>query len=196
VIKFMQYVNLFANRKFPSVLQNTLTRLANLWPVIIWRVFTLDVTNFFIRLYSISAEGEVTPLIHETTTYSYGNGSMPWLKLRFLHVTESIALVSIFTTLKYFPSKPELFRDKLVRYAHSVVPSMSHPPAALRFEYVSLQKTENGFAFIPVGSHTVDLQTDVITEEKYLPEFDYARPAAHSPVRESAGVGAYTPRSP
>jgi len=195
VIKFMQYVNLFANRKFPSFLQNSLTRLANLWPVIIWRVFTVDVTNFFIRLYSVSGKGEVTPLVHETTTFNYRNGSRLWLKLRFLHVTESIALASVFTTLKYFPSKPELFRDKLVRYAHSVVPSMPYSPAALRFEYVSLQKTESGFAFIPVGSHTVDLQTDVITEDKYLPEFDYARPAAHSPVRESAEVGAYTPRS-
>src|SRR5262249_16201587 len=46
-VKAMQYLNLFADVRYPEPLQSWLTRYANFVPIIMWRVFTPDVTNFF-----------------------------------------------------------------------------------------------------------------------------------------------------
>jgi len=191
-IKVLQYLNFFANWRAPEPLQSIANHLANLWPVIIWRVFTVDVTNFFVRIYSITNDEIATRVVHEAEAYNYRHWRNLRLKLRFLHVTESIALTSVFTTLKYFPSRPELFRDKLVRYAQSVALMLPKTPQALRFEYVSIQKGKGEFLFIPTGTFKVDLRDLTVTEEKHIKDYDYARPNDHGPVRESSGFGAYT----
>ena len=190
--KVVQYLNFFANWRAPEPLQSVVTGFGNLWPVIIWRVFTVDVTNFFVRIYSISSDGISTRVVHESETYSYRDWKNLRLKLRFLHVTESIALVSVFTTLKYFPSRPELFRDKLVRYAQSVAVMLPEKPQALRFEYMSIEKSREKFLFVPTGSFKVDLRDLTITEEQYVGD---AWPTGSSRVRESSSFGAYTAKT-
>ena len=193
--KVVQYLNFFANWRAPEPLQSIVNRFGNLWPVIIWRVFTVDVTNFFIRIYSISSDGVVTRVVHEAETYSYRDWKNLRLKLRFLHVTESIALVSVFTTRKYFPSRPELFYDKLVRYAQSVALMLPEMPQALRFEYMSIEKSKEKFLFVPTGSFKVDLRDLTMTEEQRVRDYDYARPTERSRVRESSAFGTYTART-
>ena len=114
----MQYLNLFGKRELPRPLQQALTWFANRVPVIMWRVFTPDVTNFFVRIYRIDrASGERTPIVHEDTTYSYRDRASWRRSLRFLHVTESIAFTTVFTTIKYFRSQRELFESRLRAYA-------------------------------------------------------------------------------
>jgi hypothetical protein len=192
--KVVQYLNFFANWRAPEPLQSVVNWFGNLWPVIIWRVFTVDVTNFFIRIYSISSDGVVTRVVHEAETYSYRDWKNLRLKLRFLQVTESIALVSVFTTRKYFPSRPELFYDKLVRYAQSVALMLPEMPQALRFEYMSIEKSREKFLFVPKGSFKVDLTDLTMTEEQHVRDYDDARPTEHSWVRECS-AGTYTPRT-
>ncbi len=50
VVKFVQYYNLFANRRLPEPWQAWIAGYANRMPIIMWRVFTPDVTNFFFRI--------------------------------------------------------------------------------------------------------------------------------------------------
>lgn len=186
-VKFLQYYNLFANKSLPQPWQKWLSTYANFVPIIMWRVFTPDVTNFYLRIYEENPE---RPLC-DHQTFSWGGWS--WLKLRFLHVTESIASVSVFTTLKYFPSNRALFNEKLVKYSLSLQHALGRPVERLRYEYVAITKMEDRFAFWHVGNFRVDLNTHQVSEEKLIEEFDFAAPSKFSPVRESAAPGSFTP---
>jgi len=190
--KFTQYYNLFANRTLPGPLQKWVTTYANQVPIIMWRVFTPDVTNFFVRIYEEDPKTGQTRTLLDENTFRLKRWS--WLELRFLHVTESIASVSVFTTLKYFPSNRALFNDKLLRYSLSLQHALSRPVERLRYEYVLIHKFPDKFGFVHVGNFYVDLNTNSVTEEKLVSDFDFAAPSRFSPVRESASVGGFTPR--
>ncbi|MDB4962324.1 MAG: uncharacterized protein JWP01_2323 [Myxococcales bacterium] len=193
VLKVMQYLNLFAKIELPGPLQKGLTWYANKVPIIMWRVFTPDVTNFFVRIHRVDrATGAKTPLVHEDTTYSYRDLRQWRRSLRYLHVTESIALTTVFTTLKYFRSQRALFEERLRAYA----PTLGEPGALLEFEYVAILKGEETFEFLPVTRFTIDLVSNEITEDRLVPEFEYDAPAKYSHIKETAGYGTYAPRDP
>ena len=193
VIKVMQYLNLFAKIELPGPLQRGLTWFANRVPIIMWRVFTPDVTNFFVRIYRIDrASGERTPIVHEDTTYSYRDRAHWRRSLRFLHVTESIAFTTVFTTLKYFRSQRELFEGRLRAYAAT----LGEDGALLELEYVAILKGERAFEFLPVTRFRLDLATGELSETRLVPDFEYDAPAKHSHIKETAGYGTYAPRDP
>jgi hypothetical protein len=192
-VKVMQYLNLFAKIELPWPLQPALTWFANRVPIIMWRVFTPDVTNFFIRIYRIDrGTGEATPLVHEATTYAYRDLGRWRRSMRFLHVTESIALTTVFTMLKYFRSQRALFEDRLRAYAAT----LGEPGAVLAFEYVAILKGERAFEYLPVTRFTVDLVSGEIVETRLVPDFAYEAPAKYSHIKETAGFGTYAPRAP
>lgn len=195
VVKVTQYLNLFANWHWPQPWQGLISRYANTVPITMWRVFTPDVTNFWIKIYEvIPATGKEIPVLDETT-YSVRGWSEPAMKLRFLHVTESIALTSVFTTLKYFPSKPELFAEKLLTYARSLEVTLKRPVEAFRFEYVAIFKQPDHFQFLSVGDFHLDMSTGKVEITKRVPEFDFSAPSKYSPVRESSAPGTYERKS-
>lgn len=192
VVKVVQYVNFFGRVSLPQPFQRLISWYANWLPIIIWRVFTPDVINFFVRIHGEdAATRHWNAISHEDTTYNYKNWGAPWLKLRFLHVMESISIVSVFTTLKYFPSNRRLFQQKLISYAHSLNVSLSSPCTKFRFDYVRIDKTETCFAYNHVMTFCVDLATGEVTEERLLDSFDPKRPAARSPVVETVAPGSY-----
>jgi hypothetical protein len=190
-VKAMQYLNLFANLRYPEPLQSWLTRYANFVPIIMWRVFTPDVTNFFIRIAEIDrASGRETPIADEDTAYSYRHWKNLSEKLRFLHVTESIAITTVFTTLKYFKSKRGLFEAKLVEYARSLGRG---DRALIHFQYVAILKGEREFKYVNVCDFVVDPRDGTVEERKLIPEFSYSAPAQYSHITETTGYGSYAP---
>lgn len=195
-VKIMQYTNLFANRALPQPWQDWLSRYANAVPIIIWRVFTPDVTNFYLRIYEVEACTGQRRVLLDESTFRLSALREPglWLKLRFWHVTEAIALVSVFTTLKYFPSERALFEQKLLTYSRSLEVALGRSLDRLCYEYVSIRKGRQ-FEFLHVGNFHVDGGRGTVREEKLVPEFDWAAPADHSPVRESTHPGVFTPRA-
>jgi hypothetical protein len=184
VVKFTQYANLLKNWSWPRPLQQLLDRYANGVPIIMWRVFTPDVTNFYVRV----RDHEGRYLVDEQT-YSLGGWSRPWFKLRMLHVCESIALTSVFTTLRYFPSRPELFEQKILEYSRSLgdFPSLS-------YEVVAIFKGEQRFEFRHVETARVDRTTGAVVRERLDEHYDFARPSKYSPVREASAPGSYVKR--
>jgi len=190
IIKMTQYLNLFANRALPGLLQAVITKIADGVPIIMWRVFTPDVTNFFVRIYK-SESGERKLLVGETNIYEYRNWKDFWIKMRFLHVVESIALVSVFNTVKYFPSKTELFEERLIRYAKSIAASFKSPIQKMEFEYVLVKKMTKNFLFKPVMNIVVNLREEQIVKKVIDPEFDLSETALFSPIRECASAGTY-----
>jgi hypothetical protein len=175
------FYNFYARGRLPGPLQRALEAYTNFFGIIIWRVFSVDVVNFFIRIHREPARGGARTLV---SRYGWGGG------LRYGHVCESVTVTSLFTTLKYYPSNADLFRDRLLRYARTVP-----CPAGdvLVFEYVSLRKAERRFESFTAAEYIVDLRAGTM-EERVLDGTVSVR-AAHavSPVHEGLQPGTYVP---
>lgn len=173
------FYNFYARRPLPSLLQRALDRYTNAFGIMIWRVFSVDLVNFFIRIHSERRDG--TDRVPAARL-----GSWP----RFNHVGEMICITSLFTTMKYYPGQDALFRERLLRYARTI------PRAADRvlvFEYVSVVKRPGSFDWVPVAEYRVDVDAGTIGEKAIDPAFSTRAAHADSPVHEGALPGSYAP---
>lgn len=192
VIKLTQYLNFYGNRELPGFLQRAITRLASWIPIIIWRVFTPDVTNFFVRIHAIDrSTGRSRTIADEDTAYSYKSWRSIREKLRFLMVTESITVTTVFTTQRYFPSDPSIFEKRLIRYAKSL---SFRPGEDLKFQVVMIAKMDRCFEYIPVIEYLVTDECSKIVETRLRDDYDFRSKAKFSPIRESQGYGKYAPK--
>lgn len=173
------YYNFYARRSLPAPLQRALERYTNFFGMIIWRVFSVDLVNFFIRLQREPRDGgERIPVSRL--------GAWP----RFNHVGEMICLTSLFTSLKYYPSNDAIFTDRLLRYARTVP---RHAGDRIVFEYVSVVRRHDRFDWVTVAHYIVDVDAGVVIEQ--LVDKSFSPRAAHavSPVHEGALPGSYAP---
>jgi hypothetical protein len=171
------YYNFYARRTLPAPLQQMLERYTNSFGIILWRVFSVDLINFFIRMYRVrdAQRIPIRPL-----------GTWP----RFNHVGEMICLTSLFTTLKYYPSNDRLFQERLFRYART----LPHEPGErIVFEYVSVMKRADRCDWVPVGEFEVDIELNQLTERWFDRSISPRAAHATSPVHEGAVPGSYRP---
>lgn len=174
--------NFYLRRSFPLPIQKALENYTNFFGLIVWRVFSVDLINFFIRVFRCP-EGRT----HERVLIScHGRGG----GFRFDHVVESITLACIFTTLKYYPTNKALFDERLLRYAKTFEYQTLD---LLVFEYVSLKKESDRFVFTPVAEYVVDLRA--MTVKEHVLDTSVSTRAAHavSPVHEGSRPGTYAP---
>ncbi|BCA54222.1 hypothetical protein W02_13620 [Nitrospira sp. KM1] len=174
--------NFYLRRSLPMPIQRVLEAYTNFFGLIVWRVFSVDLVNFFIRVYRPSEDHpDGRQLIS-----NYG-----WQgRFRFDHVVESITLACIFTSLKYYPSNNAVFEERLLRYAKT----FAQPPhGILLFEYVSVVKEPDRFAFVPVALYAVNLDTATVTEELLNAVISPRAAHAVSPVHEGLRPGTYAP---
>ena len=173
--------NLYARKVLPGRLQRALDWYVNLCGLIVWRVFSVDLVNFYVQIHEQSPSG-TRRLVSE-----WGRS------LRYCQVAESIAVTSIFTTLKYYPSRKDLFRARLVRYARTI------PCAAgntLLFQYISVLTREDRFHFHPVAEYTVDPLSGNVKEQTLDASISVHAPGAASPIHEATRPGTYAPLRP
>jgi hypothetical protein len=171
------YYNFYARRSLPGSLQRVLERYTNFFGIIIWRVFSVDLVNFFIRMSRIRGEERI-PISRL--------GAWP----RFNHVGEMICLTSLFTALKYYPSNDRVFHERLLRYART----LPHEPGErLVFEYVSVVKQVERFDWVTVGEFEVDQQSQQVTERWFDPSISPRAAHEASPIHEGAVPGSYRP---
>lgn len=178
------YYNLYLRRRLPWPLQRALEAHTNLFGILIWRVFSIDIVNFFVRIYQ-RERGNPEAAEEEVTRFGWRAGS-----LRFSHVAESITLASLFTTLKYYPSNPALFEERLMRFARTLgCPEGS----ALVFEYLGLLKEKGRFFHRPLARFTVDPAVGTVAREM-SDEALFAREIRPRwPVTEASRPGSYAP---
>lgn len=175
--KMGQWYNFLKGKSLPGPWQSYLERWCNAFGIIIWRVFSVDVIDFFVRIYITDEEGEET----EYTCFGKVGGQT---RGRYLQVAESIALVSIFTTLKYHPSDSDFFREKLLRYART----LPHGGRGVRFAYTGLEHRGRQFEFVPMADFMVDLDAGTIVRRGQTRQV-----CDESPVRASVQPGSYLP---
>jgi hypothetical protein len=175
------FYNFCARKRLPGWWQRALDAYTNFFGIIIWRVFSVDVVNFLVLIHHQPRMGEGRTIV---SRYGWGGG------LRYGHVCESIAVTSVFTTLKYYPSNTALFRERLLRYARTVpCPSGS----VLVFEYVSIVKSARAFDHVPVAEFVVDVVAGTVTERVLNAAVSVRAAHAVSPVHEGLRPGTYAP---
>ena len=170
--------NLYAKKTLPGALQRLLERYTNAFGMIVWRVFSVDLINFYIQIYEQRPDGE------RRLVSDWGRS------LRYRQVAESIAVTSVFTTLKYYPSNRELFIARLVRYARTVPRDEG---SLLVFRYVSVSKRPERFDFRPLAEYVVDPRRGVVSELVLDAGAAVHTPAASSPIHEGVRPGSYAP---
>jgi hypothetical protein len=174
-------LNLYASRRLPEPLQRALEAWTNFFGIIVWRVFSADLLNFFVRIRREPAGGGGGVLVSD---YGWTRG------LRYGHVCESITVTSLFTTLKYFPGDDRLFQERLLRYARSVPCAEG---SVLIFEYVSIQRTPERYEYVPVCEFRVDPHAGGIEERILSDVITLRQPARHSPIHAGSRPGSYAP---
>jgi hypothetical protein len=173
------YYNFYARRALPAPLQRVLERYTNLFGMIIWRVFSVDIVNFFIRVQVAPRAGGERTLVGRLDMWP-----------RFNNVGEMICLASLFTTLKYYPSNNTLFRERLMRYARTIPRPAS---SVVVFEYVSVVKRATHFDWVNVAEYRVDVEAGMITERLLDETFSPRAAHAVSPVHAGSTPGSYAP---
>jgi len=172
------YYNFYARRRLPAPAQRFLERYTNLFGIIIWRVFSVDLVNFFIRVHVEPANGS-RMLVGRLGTWP-----------RFNHVGEMICLTSLFTTLKYYPSDVAIFNERLLRYARTIARPVS---GTVVFEYVSVVKRPTRFDWVPVAEYRVDVSAGTVVERMLQEDFSTRAAHAASPVHAGTVPGSYVP---
>lgn len=172
--------NFYGARKFPQILQAALERYTNAFGIILWRVFTSDVTCFCIEIYARS-EGKKE---RHLSTYSR------FLDFRFGQVGESIAVTTIFTALKYFSDGGELFRQRLVRYTRTLD---LNPGEMALYKYIMISKDADRFRFNCIREYLVDPTTGTIKETVLDPTVSVEQSTNLHAQSKSAKPGSYAP---
>ena len=170
--------NFHVKKAFPPWIQRPFEAYTNLFGLIIWRVFSADITNFFVRISQRDPDGK------RRLISSWGQS------LRFRQVAESITVTSLFTTLKYYPSNPDLFADRLLRYARTIPHGAG---SVLVFEYVSVVKRDDRFDFVTIAEYEVDVRRASVSEHVSDATVSVRMPAVASPIHEGARPGSYVP---
>jgi hypothetical protein len=178
------FYNLYARRSLPGRWQRALERYTNVFGMIVWRVFSADLVNFYIRIHrQHRATGERELL----SRYGLGGG------LRFSHVAESITVTCVFTTLKYYATNADLFEQRLRRYVRTLPVDADH---LIVLEYVSLLKIPSCFESVPVAEYVVDPIAGTISRLVLRPDVSVHAAHAGSPLREGVTPGSYVPLEP
>ena len=170
--------NFYARRRLPALLQRLLERYTNAFGMIVWRVFSVDLVNFYVDVKAEKRGGVRTALARF--------GSWP----RFNHVGEMICLTSLFTTLKYYAGNDEIFRERLLRYARTLPRPAGE---TVVFEYIRAVKRPDRFEWVPAAEYHVDVDARTVRERVLDGTFSPRAPHAVSPVHEGAVPGSYAP---
>jgi len=179
--------NFYMRKRLPEILQITLERYTNFFGLIVWRVFSQDLVNFYPLIHFEDKNGG-----NRRQIMKYGWAGGGFLN-RYNHVAESIVLTTLFTTLKYYPSNDIRFQDRVLRYCRTL-----NCPADqnIVFEYYSLQRNpENAHVeHILVSEFVVDLQAETVKEVQIHEAFSTKDVISISPVHEAGYPGSYAPK--
>lgn len=188
IIKFTQYLNLFKNIYWSHKINSLLSKIANFFPVIIWRVFTPDVTNFYIKIKIQNKIDKSVEILDENNIYSYFTNYSFWNKFRFLHVMESIALTNIFNSLRYFKNNQRLFIERLLRYSKTFP---NHTDKIITYDYILIEKTIKTFEYKLLKSFIVDTKNGSINSIEMNNSELISKSSTYSPVHVTNGFGHY-----
>lgn len=179
------YYNFYGRRRLPEPVQRMVEFYGNLFGIILWRVFTVDILNFHVKIHILSKPG---------SSPASGQQLSRWrspTSLRFWNVGEAITVTSLFTTLKYYPSNNALFQERLLRYARTLPCPTG---GEVCFEYLSIQKQDRRYVDRSGMLFRVDPAAGRIRVECLDPTYSPSATPG-SILHEAALPGTYAPRA-
>jgi hypothetical protein len=175
-------LNLYLRRSLSPRMQRLLETYTNTFGIIVWRVFSVDVVGFFVKIHRGQRDDRASRELVGKWGWRHG--------LRYSSVAEAIAVTSLFTTLKYYPSNNALFVERLLRYSRTVPHARDE---VLVFEYVSVFKEGADWELLPAAEYVVDTRAGTVEEHLLDDRVSVRAPHEHSPVHEAARPGSYAP---
>jgi len=175
-------LNFYGKRRLTPRLQQALDWWSRTFGLILWRVFTTDVMNFYITIETIDDDNTRRPLDSRRRAQR--------TLLRYPHVGEAVCLTTVFTTLKYYPQNHTMFSDRLLNYARSLDVPNTH---RLIFTYTAIERRNHRFIFTNVAEFIVDCRQRTITERSLSNAFSIRSGAQRSPVKAGTVPGSYSP---
>ncbi len=172
------FYNFYGRKTLPDLLQKLLEIYTNFFGLIIWRVFSVDVTNFYVLIYEQPSDGASRRLLSHYDRF----GS------RHNHVGEAITVTCVFTTLKYYPSDSARFQSRLLRYAKTLP---CPDDSILVFEYRSIRKKHDQFETVTVAEYHVDVYALTVEEKTFGDDSVVRSPHSASPIFEGVRPGSY-----
>ena len=161
-ILFYQYFN---KKTFYKKIQFLIDSISSIVPIFIWRVFTADVVNIFIRIKEIDNKGLEQQAILDEKTFWPVTLKKVIKKYRFYHAAEMVVLSTIFNQLKYFTYGREVVEQKLIRYSKTLKKELISTESTLKFELVLIQKSKDKFIYQDLASYYVDKNYNLRSED-------------------------------
>lgn len=182
--RFIQMRNVFSHKSLPRIIQRFSEIFGNLFGIILWRVFTPDVTGFAVEIEIRDSSC--------ANVASSKNTELPsmWGRGRFAHVAEAIAVTSLFTLRRYLPNAHNLFENRLIRHAKSLAdPEVS----AVTYRYLEVVKVNTRFCLLETARFDVMVISRLILQV-VMPTSNLERAIGPSPVRPGVRLGSYEQR--
>lgn len=148
------YYNYFSKKSLPRLFQVALEKYSNFFGIILWRVFTVEVVNFFVEINRINRENAEVSAEEKVKISHYWDP----LNFRFNQVIESITIATIFTALKYYPNSPEIFQNRLKRYVRTFGLNKGE---ILEFKVFKIEKMGDSFNYSLSSRYEVDCDLNV-----------------------------------
>ena len=188
VIKITQYLNLFKNIYWPFSTNIFISKVANFLPIIVWRVFTPDVTNFYIMIRFRNKISKCTHSYVDKSTYNYFPLHSFSTKFRYLHVMESIVITTIFNSLRYFHNNLKLFNERLLNYSKTLP---NHLDNIITYDYMLIEKSSTNFNYTHLKSFIVDTEKESINSIEMRKSDLISKSSTYSPIHITHGFGHY-----
>jgi uncharacterized membrane protein YphA (DoxX/SURF4 family) len=173
------FYNLYCRQPLPQPFQRALEGISNFFGIIVWRVFSADLVDFFVRI-----ERETNGVREAVTCWDQGGAR------RFRHVAEAITLTTLFTTLRYYPGNDRILHERLLRYARTIP---CPPDGRILFELVSIGKESGRFEFQTTAQWIVDPAAATVAGRKLRADVETADPHRASRIHPAARPGTYAP---
>ncbi len=177
------FYNYLGKGRLPKPLQVSVDFLSNTFGFILWRVFTADVLDFYVKIKAVDVATGSERLISK-----YEDP----MSLRYNQVAEAITVTSLFTTLKYFASNNELFRTRILRYSRTIALGENE---ILHFEYYRIFKEADRYQTKQIARVIVDRDKGLVIEESLLAGHSMRDNHKYSKISEGIRPGSYLPKN-
>lgn len=161
-VKAMQYAQFYFHFSLPKKLKLIVEKIGFYAPILVWRVFSKDIVNFYIKVEELDKQG-ITHRLNPDTFYN-PNACGIFAKIRFFHVAESCVLSSIFLSVRYDPDNFPEAVTKLKRYSDTLWDQMLCSKNELAFTYTKIIKQGDKMEFIDVEKWSL-INGNVVREQ-------------------------------
>jgi hypothetical protein len=181
--KIGMYLNFYFKKTLPQAVQRALEIYTNALGIILWRVFTIELIDYYIRIYIQD------PVTGKRTPYTR-LGRWKWNQNnRFLWVGESIMSVIVFNTERYF-LQAELFHKRVLQYAGTIPCPPGHE---LIFEWIVINIRGGRYVEEVGKEYAVDVRSRKVEERVVNSEALAEQKTRNIAMHASARPGSYAP---